>query len=163
MLCNHKDEARMGPDAISTYTVDTDQEEDSKDLTTKPLQPLIRRVAEFLLSTWRSEGGCKGSQQSGGGTIISRAQFGCLAWSACESRVLYVSEGKRTIAESSAKASSPSARDPTAGPSGDLSGKIKAPVLLMLGGKDWRDPSPRSGAVPGSEEQGIPLQVTTTC
>ncbi|XP_010894149.2 S9 family peptidase isoform X1 [Esox lucius] len=57
------------------------------------------------------------------GRVYEDGQFGCLAWSACESRVLYVAEWKRPTVESSDSASSPSAVDSTAGPSGDCSGK----------------------------------------
>uniref|UniRef100_A0A674C108 Acylamino-acid-releasing enzyme n=1 Tax=Salmo trutta TaxID=8032 RepID=A0A674C108_SALTR len=46
------------------------------------------------------------------GRVYEDAQFGCLAWSTCESRLLYVAEGKRSIGESYASASSPSAGEP---------------------------------------------------
>uniref|UniRef100_A0A674C2U4 acylaminoacyl-peptidase n=1 Tax=Salmo trutta TaxID=8032 RepID=A0A674C2U4_SALTR len=34
------------------------------------------------------------------GRVYEDAQFGCLAWSTCENRLLYVAEGKRSIGES---------------------------------------------------------------
>lgn len=55
---------------------------------------------------------------------LCAAQFGCLAWSTCESRLLYVAEGKRSIGESYASASSPSAGEPRAGPSEGPSEKV---------------------------------------
>uniref|UniRef100_A0A8C7V7V5 acylaminoacyl-peptidase n=1 Tax=Oncorhynchus mykiss TaxID=8022 RepID=A0A8C7V7V5_ONCMY len=39
------------------------------------------------------------------GRVYEDAQFGCLAWSTCESRLLYVAEGKRSIGESYTSAS----------------------------------------------------------
>ncbi|XP_045551936.1 acylamino-acid-releasing enzyme isoform X2 [Salmo salar] len=60
------------------------------------------------------------------GRVYEDAQFGCLAWSTCESRLLYVAEGKRSIGESYASASSPSAGEPRAGPSEGPSEKDKS-------------------------------------
>ncbi|XP_029575912.1 acylamino-acid-releasing enzyme-like [Salmo trutta] len=60
------------------------------------------------------------------GRVYEDAQFGCLAWSTCENRLLYVAEGKRSIGESYASASSPSAGEPRAGPSEGPSEKDKS-------------------------------------
>ncbi|XP_023846542.1 acylamino-acid-releasing enzyme isoform X2 [Salvelinus sp. IW2-2015] len=64
------------------------------------------------------------------GRVYEDGQFGSLAWSTCEGRLLYVAEGKRSIGESYASASIPS--EPTAGPSGGPSEKDKS-----LYWEDW--------------------------
>ncbi|XP_055748774.1 S9 family peptidase [Salvelinus fontinalis] len=66
------------------------------------------------------------------GRVYEDGQFGSLAWSTCEGRLLYVAEGKRSIGESYASASIPSAGEPTAGPSGGPSEKDKS-----LYWEDW--------------------------
>ncbi|XP_036389011.1 S9 family peptidase [Megalops cyprinoides] len=54
------------------------------------------------------------------GRVYEDAQFGCLAWSACEGRVLYVAERKRPKAESSGVSEPrPSSHDAGAGHSGE--------------------------------------------
>ncbi|CDQ86626.1 unnamed protein product [Oncorhynchus mykiss] len=60
------------------------------------------------------------------GRVYEDAQFGCLAWSTCESRLLYVAEGKRSIGESYTSASSPSAGESTARPLGSPSEKDRS-------------------------------------
>ncbi|KAG5838525.1 hypothetical protein ANANG_G00224580 [Anguilla anguilla] len=70
------------------------------------------------------------------GRVYEDAQFGCLAWSACEGRVLYVAERRPSKAESSTTPESrPASEDAVAGHSGEElpAGKEDQSVYL----EDW--------------------------
>uniref|UniRef100_A0A8C8H4F6 Acylamino-acid-releasing enzyme n=1 Tax=Oncorhynchus tshawytscha TaxID=74940 RepID=A0A8C8H4F6_ONCTS len=69
------------------------------------------------------------------GRVYEDAQFGCLAWSTCESRLLYVAEGKRSIGESYTSAPSPSAGESTARPLGSPSEKVSETPCMYW--EDW--------------------------